>query len=246
MNLGASLAFCTALDQMKITPYKPDLVVDELSIVLLGAFNPTIFQPMWFASQDLLRGSEAEKAKIEIVHPDVSIFSAEWLVVQVTRDRFSAATRADAYKSHLCDLVQGVFAKLSHTPVHQMGINVTTRMRFRDEKDWHSFGHFVVPKSPWVGVLDKPGMHSVHVRGERSDGNAGHFLVSIEPDLNTRTDVLLRVNDHFDLPKGEPTNAATFAGMLAKLYEGSLGKAAAAADRLADNFLKVGEVDNGA
>lgn len=231
---------------MKITPYRPELVVDELSIVLLGAFNPTIFQPMWFASQDLLRGSEAEKAKIEIVHQDVSIFSAEWLVIQVTRDRFSAATRADAYKSHLRDLVLGVFARLSHTPTHQMGINVTTRIRFREEKDWHSFGHFVVPKSPWHGVLERPGMSSVHVRGERTDGNAGHFLISIDPDFQTRTDVLLRVNDHFELPKGEHANAATFSGMLAKLYELSLTNSATVAGRLADNFLKVGEVDSGA
>lgn len=231
---------------MKIAPHKPELVVDELSIVLLGVFNPTIFQPMWFARQDLLRGSEAEMAKIDIVHQDVSIFSAEWLVVQVTRDRFSAVTRADAYKSHLCDLVQGVFARLSHTPVYQMGINVTTRIRFRDEKDWHSFGHFVVPKSPWAKVLDRPGMSSVHVRGERSDGNVGHVLVSIDPDFHTRTDVLLRLNDHFDLPKGEPNNAATFVAMLTKLYEESVTNAAAAASQLVDNFLKIDDVDSGA
>lgn len=230
---------------MKIASTRPELVVEELSIVLLGAFNPMIFQPMWFAGEGLLRSSEAEKAKVEIIHADVSSFSAEWLVVQVTRDRFSATTRADAYKVHLCDLVQGVFSKLSHTPLQQLGINVTTRLRFRSEADWHSFGHLIMPKSPWAGVLTKPGLHSAHMRSVRDDEYKGHVLVSLDPDFATGTAVVARVNDHYELPPGDVTNASKFVAILAKQYEASLTRASAAMDKLASNYVKVGEVDSG-
>ena len=45
---------------------KPELY--RISIVLLGNFNPKIFQSAWFASQNLIRKIEANEAKIEIIH----------------------------------------------------------------------------------------------------------------------------------------------------------------------------------
>ncbi len=59
-------------------PRRPE--VQEANITLRGHFTPTIFQPSWFASQDLLRKSEADDAQIQIIHRDAVVFSASWLV----------------------------------------------------------------------------------------------------------------------------------------------------------------------
>jgi hypothetical protein len=148
---------------MQIQPRKPDVTEDEIGVVLLGDFNPKIYQPAWFASEGLIRPSEADNAKIQIVHADLAIFSTDWFVLQVARDRFSATIKALAYRAHLRDLVLGTFHKLLHTPLMQMGINCATRVRFKSDDDWHAFGHFLVPKCPWKGILSTPGMRAVHV-----------------------------------------------------------------------------------
>src|SRR5438067_10758454 len=37
---------------------------ENASIVMVGSFNPAIFQPLWLGTQDLIRRKEAEDAKI--------------------------------------------------------------------------------------------------------------------------------------------------------------------------------------
>ena len=68
------------------------LKLEGMSIVALGAFNPAIFQPMWFAANNLLRKKEASDAKIEIIHRDVAKFSTEWCSLQVTAEMFNVET----------------------------------------------------------------------------------------------------------------------------------------------------------
>ncbi len=94
------------------------------TIVLLGNFNPKIFQPIWFSTEELLQKQEAEKANIEIIHPDVTIFSLDWLRVTVTPERFSAETTQESYYEAVRDLIIGTFSLLRHTPITKMGINI--------------------------------------------------------------------------------------------------------------------------
>ncbi len=44
------------------------------SIVLLDDFNPKIFHPAWFAAENLIGKQDAESAKVEVIHQDVSIW----------------------------------------------------------------------------------------------------------------------------------------------------------------------------
>jgi len=224
---------------MKAVPKKPEISLEDLSIVMLGDFNPKIFHPMWFAKEELLRESEADDARIEVVHQDVAAFSTDWLTMQVLRDRLTASVKAHVYSSHLSDLVGGTFQKLRHTPVRQMGMNVVRRVRFKTEQDWHAFGHFILPKPPWDGVTSNPGLRAVHMQGERSDGRAGYVLIIIEPDLKTKSDVLIRVNDHYEL--GEPDQrlegADGVVAIIERNHKESIARASATVDRLIMNFL---------
>ena len=39
--------------------------LDDAAVVLLGKFNPAIFQPAWLGATNLVRKEEADGAKIE-------------------------------------------------------------------------------------------------------------------------------------------------------------------------------------
>ncbi len=236
---------------MDIQPKAPEVSVDEITVVLLGDFNPKIFHPMWFAHHNILRESEAIEASIEVVHADVASFSIEWLTVQVLRDRFTAAIKADVYKTHLGDLVENIFTLLSHSPVRQMGLNASFRLRFGSEDDWHGFGHFLAPKSQWEGILNSPGMRSIVMRGERNDDLAGHVNVTIEPDLRTRTDALVRINDHYESPNLQDEKQSSVEGatwvlrVLKDDFESSFNRSEVLVTQLLSRFMTVKSVDSG-
>ncbi len=236
---------------MDIQPKTPEVSVDEMTVVLVGDFNPKIFHPMWFAHNRILRESEAIDATIEVVHSDVTSFSIEWLTVQVLRDRFTAAIKAEVYREHLGDMVQNVFALLRHSPVRQMGLNASFRLGFKSEDDWHGFGHFLAPKSPWDGVLTSPGMRSIVMQGQRDNDLAGHITVTIDPDLRTRSDALVRINDHYESPgqqdeRRDPEKGATWAlGVLKDNYEASYSRSLGLVRQLISKFTIVKSVDDG-
>jgi hypothetical protein len=72
---------------------EPDL--SELSIVLIGNFNPTIFQPSWLARHGLITDGAAQSAAIAVIHPDITAFSIESLfTLQVERERLTLGRAA--------------------------------------------------------------------------------------------------------------------------------------------------------
>lgn len=186
---------------------KPE--IQGMSIVLLGDFNPKIFQPAWLAAQELIGTLESEEAEanVEIIHPDVTIFNLDWLKLQVTRERFFASTAQEAYFEALRDLVLGTFTLLRHTPVGAMGINLSMHFRMRTEKEWHAFGERFAPKVPWKGVLEKPGMRRLDMEDVRPDGLRGYIRVRLEPSRRIDPGVFFDVNDHYTVE-----NAATTVG----------------------------------
>src|SRR5438132_983763 len=91
--------------------------VSGSGVVLLGSFNPAIFQPAWFARQNLIPTAEVDTAEIKIVHPQISHFETERFVIQATAERFVALTKPNAPEIAIRDLVMGTFYILEHTPV---------------------------------------------------------------------------------------------------------------------------------
>jgi hypothetical protein len=55
------IALLQWLVDMRIVPE-----IDQASLVLLGRFNPAIFQPFWFARHGIVGADEAGAAEIEI------------------------------------------------------------------------------------------------------------------------------------------------------------------------------------
>jgi len=177
-----------------------------ISIVMLGSFNPKIFQPAWFAANELIRKLEAEEADTEIIHNDISIFRiGDWLRVEVTRDRFHASTEQEAYFEVLVDFVLGTFSLLSHTPAGILGINTSMHYRIKNEKLWHKIGDKLAPKEPWNSLMRDPGMTRVEMQDIRVDGPKGYLRVRVEPSTRITPGILINTNDHYEVD--DPKNA---------------------------------------
>jgi len=181
----------------------PEVKIKASSIVLIGDFNPKIFQPAWFAAEELIRKQEAEEASIEIIRPEVVSFTLEWLKMIVTHDRFQTSTTQKPYYDIMRDLVIGTFELLQHTPIRMMGINTEIHYQMKDEDEWHSLGHRLAPKELWDTTLNKPGMQSLTMKGERSDGFKGYIQVVVEPSAKVYPGIYFNVNDHYEVKDPE-------------------------------------------
>lgn len=177
----------------------PPLETDAAVIVLIGAFNPSIFQPSWLAAHGLIRNQEAEQAEIGVVHREISAFAADWLRLQVTTDRFVAQTTDTAHFPALRDLVVATFELLEHTPFDKLGVNRLMHYRMPTIEKWHAFGHLLVPKTAWREVLgEEAGMRSLVVVGKELEENGfkTNVTVRVEPSARVLPGVFFEVNDH--------------------------------------------------
>jgi hypothetical protein len=178
------------------------------SVVVLGSFNPTIFQPLWFSANNLISSEEANSpsTKIEIIHKNATIFSTEWFLLQVTADRFSIETSDPAKSQPLRDLAVGTFRVLEHTPLTVFGLNWYGHFRMASHESWHAFGHHFAPKESWHAIMKEPGLRQLIIEGKRENCTAT-ISVAIEPSLKIDPGVFIRVNEQHDL--GEPKEASS-------------------------------------
>lgn len=232
---------------LKQITQKPERISEEISIVMVGDFNPKIFQPSWFALQGLIRESEADAAPVEIVHSDFTSFSTDWFSLQVTRERLNLVIKSAAYKSHLSDLANGTFQHLLHTPITQMGINVNSVLRFKSLPDWDAFGHFLAPKSAWNGILKSPGMRSIAIQGERDDKSLPGFkIITTEPIIYTASDATLRINNHYERPAdNKDQNASFFISVIENEFDKVIDESFSMIDALMTKFNQQTDFDNG-
>jgi hypothetical protein len=185
---------------MKSLVSAPTCELEGASIVLVGAFNPGIFQPSWLGANQLLRPEEVEDATSDkhdyLIAREVAAFTAGWLELQVTEQRFSAQTSDPAHYNPLRDLVLSAFRLLEHTPFTQMGINRLLHYRMPSEADYHAFGHFLAPKPPWEGVIAKPGMLTLRIVGTKPDDARVKYTTKVEPSVRIQHGIFIETNEH--------------------------------------------------
>ncbi len=201
--------------------YEPKL--SSLSIVLIGKFNPAIFQPEWFAREKLISDEQANSIKIKLIHSELVVLEDENFLLNATLDSFSIRTDKDDYFKMLKDLSINIFTLLRHTPLHSMGINRNLHYELDDEKVWNNIGHKLAPKEPWKNLLNDPGMLEVHMQGGRDDDYSGNINVSVQPYQRFKYGVHIRVNDHFDAI--DSNNSSELIGYLSDVFDKSMEQA---------------------
>lgn len=179
---------------------RPVLKIEGRTIVLVGSFNPAIFQPAWFGNNNLLRAEEVSAAADDqlIVTRQVVRFHAGGFDIAVTEDRFTVASSDAALFIPLRDLVVGTFRLLEHTPINQLGMNRHTHYLMPSQEDYRDFGHFLVPKAPWSEIVDDPGVQSLKITSKRREGDGTRFNIKVEPSSRVPFGVFFDTNDHYE------------------------------------------------
>lgn len=174
--------------------------IQGMNVVLVGSFNPKIFHPAWFASQQLIRKKEAEDANIEVITPAVAKFNLEWMRLQVIQEQFVVETEQEPYYEMVRDLIIGAFNLLNHTPINMLGINTQQHFRMHSDEEWHGLGNELAPKEKyWTPILEKPGMRSLIIQGERPDKHKGYIQIKIEPSSKVQPGIYISINDHYEI-----------------------------------------------
>lgn len=186
----------------------------KASIVVVGNFNPLIFQPEWLAANEIIGSREANLAReggLEVLLPQVLILNLANLRLEVSLDRF-AATAIEAPVVAARDFAAKCFRLLSHTPVRQVGINHTTVFRARRREDWDLMGDTLARKDVWGDfVLDSTGartggLRSLTMEHQKPDGG-GYVRVKFDALETVNLDGSIEVNDHFELRTAQDPDA---------------------------------------
>lgn len=205
--------------------------IEGVSIVLVGNFNPKIFQPAWFSHHDLIRKQEAETADNVVVLDRITNFNTEWLSLQVTTERFEAATSNGGSFEALRDFVLGTFRILEHTPLARLGINRDMHYRVLPVESYIEFGHYIVPKTPWTPIMTNPVTRSLTVEGLVRRGTMDVKLtVRVEPSVRIQPGVYIGTNEDYEAT-GETDNQALM-GALEIYWDTAQTSAKAAAEQL--------------
>jgi hypothetical protein len=167
------------------------------SLVLIGDFIPTRFQPAWFKDVGLLSKSDAESIEIKLIHPEVTDLEAVWFNLQVTKDRFSVKTKLESHHELVRDLVLGTFKLLDSFPLRQLGINFFGEFGPYEQERWHGFGDLLIPKDKWNEILTKPGMYNLQIKSLKETDEDGYIITTIKPSPSNTNSIYIDLNDHY-------------------------------------------------
>lgn len=187
------------------------LEIETISLVFVGDFNPIIFQPFWLESKGLIRESEAENAKVEVIHNEIVKYELDdWAKIEITKNRCEFKSSKEPYFEPLKDLATSVFKILRETPVRALGINHIFDCKMPNEEKYIELGNMLTPLDIWAKDFDNPRLMNLEIlEMKRRDGESGNRRVRINPsDQKIQYGVVVNVNNHFDLnAEGAKINA---------------------------------------
>lgn len=187
---------------------------DHPSIVIVGGFDPQRLHPQWFRAEGLLGKLEAQLATVGLVHPDVSDWQTDSMIVQITRDRFLAQAKVESAADALRDFVLGTLHLLDQTRCTALGLNRTMHFDVGGEENWHRIGDCLAPKDLWRGTLrNRPGMRSLQIEDlTRSDQLPGKVIVTVQPSQKYRHGVFFDVNN--EIVDASEASTSAFIGII--------------------------------
>lgn len=195
---------------------QPKSEIGDVSVVLLGNFNPVIFSPSWFEQYDILTKEDTKKTQVKIIHPEITEFQNEWLKLQVQHNRFYAKI-SELPHIKVYDFVVKTFREnLKHTPLNNLGINRRVHFSAGSKTDQDRIGRLLAPREPWGKwgeLIDRGddekhgGMTSLTMQiRDLDDRQKGFINITIQPSPLVNlgdAGIFMDVNDHYELTDPE-------------------------------------------
>lgn len=170
------------------------------SVVVLGDFNPKIFHPDWFSSNGLLPPQLTDEASSPLyVSRELTTFVVDDIHIQVEQSRLGLTTKNPAKFPAVKDLALGCLQLLEHTPLKALGLNLDFEKDMETADSWHAVGDGLAPKEPWRDLLQKPGLNTIVMEGQRAGCAADRVHIKVKPSPLSQYAVYVGINQHYDL-----------------------------------------------
>lgn len=198
---------------------KPEQEIFNLAIVVLGSFDPRIFQPVWLVDRKLIRESEGDPEYLKVLHPDLTIIETPEFKLEIRPSRFELQTLKESYREPLKDLCVSIFRLLSETPINAFGVNYSRHFKFSNEKDYVNFGFHLAPINKLFDFIDDPRLLDISITDRKIEKvkNIPTKNIKIFPsDLIPKYGVGINVNTHYD----DPQNGSVFSEFFSEKWQG--------------------------
>lgn len=217
------------------------------SVVLLGSFNPRIFNPDWLAQIGLISDAERAASEIGIIHEDVAQMRVGSRNLHVEKNRFSVDTTEAPFIA-LADFANALFSDvLPQTPITRLGINRVVHFRAPSEAARNKVGRLLAPLEPWgewgKEINDSPPqarggaltlvMQKARLDGDLRGGTTANLQPSVMPTLGN-TGIYMAINDDFFYFNGKKESTAqSLLEILLDRFDSSMRLA----DRIIDHIM---------
>ncbi|MEZ5039530.1 MAG: hypothetical protein R2828_06550 [Saprospiraceae bacterium] len=178
----------------------------HLNVVLIGNFNPRIFHPQWFANHNII--SEADfnyivEGSDVLIHKQVAQFKSSWFHLEVTETRLQIICTQEAYFEMILDFLASTFSVLHHTPIQQMGINLTVRQRLDRSEDVERFDTKFFTAKGYKDIDVEAQPFTMKLRFNSQENRVG-TQCNFEITKTSKDAYFMNINQHFEI--GKDTN----------------------------------------
>lgn len=204
----------------------------QYSIVLIGEFNPAMFQPEWFSRNNIIAPEEIDVIRNElsqsslIVTPQLTIFKTSQLNIKIEQKRFEVVAEKEPLIS-IVDFVSKTFNDLSSFAIKAFGFNYSAHYKIIDMETYQRIADNLAPKSYWktllgdeiTGVNRKSGLTAIQMRKAKED-QTGYYTVILQPSVFVTPGIFMSCNDHME-KKDEVNSAENVIQTINDIYESS-------------------------
>lgn len=164
------------------------------AVVLLGRFNPRIFQPTWFAARGLMAEVDVDPKSIVMTDGFVA-FETEYVNVLCAQDRCQfASTPATPTPELVRDLVVGTFSLLAETPIWEFGLNHQVHIPSQVRRWDDVVAAFGDPQMSFQ-LLERQTLQTIALHSARDDGYDGGRTLHLQPSVHLADGIFVALND---------------------------------------------------
>lgn len=204
----------------------------QYSIVLVGNFNPAMFQPEWFGKNDIISPEEIDVARNQkikdslIVSPQLTLFKTSQLNIRVEQNRFEVIAEKDPLVS-IIDFVSKTFNYLGGFDIKAFGFNFSAHYKIGDKETYQRIADNLAPKKFWktllkdevTGIDRKSGLAAIQMQKTKENLN-GYYNVILQPSAFVHPGVFMSCNDHSEQQQ-DNYSAEEAVEIIASSYEDS-------------------------
>ncbi len=173
---------------------------DAISIVVVGAMNPRIHQPHWYAATNIISNDELQIGDSSLIAvPRITQFSLDHIKITCQDDRWDLFAEGEASFSRAVEIASLTWNKLPETPVISYGFNFFATFSVGEGLASSSLCSLL--PSPMLELGFHPSAAEYKIVGVE-DG-LGQVTVDLRPSDQAGTAITASINYHFTPEKLE-------------------------------------------